>query len=82
MPRKKAAPAEAVDEPKTPKTPKGHTRIYPTHRRDAGDLVVGLPSDGTNSEQLVIGDEGADVPDELAQHLIDSREATAEAPKE
>lgn len=55
--------------------------IFPSHRRGNETLVVAIGrSDQPDSDELVITDEGADVPTELAQHLIDTREATLEAP--
>ncbi len=61
---------------------KGFTRLYPTHRRSAGSLLVTLPSDGVNSpDPIEITDEGADVPDELAEHLINIGEATKKSPE-
>ena len=62
--------------------PEGTVRVYPTHRRDAGPLVVAVPVDGSHTDELVIDDEGADVPTELADQLIAAREATTDAPDE
>lgn len=84
--KSKGRRAPAAEEGKAADKPaEGLTRIYPTHRRQSGDLVVALPSalndDGdSESAELVITDEGADVADELADQLIAAREATTDAP--
>lgn len=75
---KPAAGLDAVEKPS--KAPKGTVRIFPTHRRQAGPLVVGLPSVDGNSDELVIDDAGADVNEALAEQLIAAREATTDAP--
>jgi hypothetical protein len=84
---KKAAAPEPAAEEAAPaaeaahaasKAKKGYTRVYPTHRRQAGDLLVSHDDSG---EPLVVTDEGADLPDALAQQLIDFREVTTDAPK-
>jgi len=60
-------------------------RVYPTHLRQAGDLVVHLPAgidaDGnSHSPEVVISDAGADIDDALAEQLIRFRDATTDAP--
>jgi hypothetical protein len=79
MAKKKPASDEA---PAEAKVAKGLTRIYPTHRRGPGPLVVAIPADPTHSEELTITDKGADVPDALAAQLIAAREATTDDPAE
>lgn len=70
----------AASKPKAPAAPKaaapGEVRVYPTHRRSAGPLVVGLPAVDGNSPELVIDDDGVDVPKALAEHLIGIGEAS------
>lgn len=78
MPRSRPAAAAAKDD----KPAKGHTRIWPTHRRGPGPLVVAIPADPTHSEELTITDKGADVPDALAAQLVAAREATTDDPAE
>ena len=58
----------------------GTVRIYPTHRRGDGPLVVALPSVEGDSAELVITDDGADVNPALGDQLIAAREATTDAP--
>lgn len=63
------------------KPAQGYTRLYPTHRTGTGPLRVSLPSDGVNSpDELEITDEGTEVPDEIAAHLLASRDATETEP--
>lgn len=54
------------------------TRIYPTHLRSAGPIRTAVPDPESpgNSVEIVIGDEGADVDDALAEQLIRFRDAT------
>jgi hypothetical protein len=81
MASKKSTPAPAAEvaaEPEAVAT--DLVTIYPTHRRQEGPLVVSLPSDGINSEELVVTDDGLAVDQATADHLIAAREATLEAP--
>jgi hypothetical protein len=82
---KKATARKAIHETAAEVKPaKGLTRVYPTHRRQAGDLIVALPAvlddDGNvHSGELVITDKGADIEDELADQLIAAREVTTKS---
>lgn len=77
MAKSKAAAAVAD----APEVPEGHVFAYPTHKRQAGPLVVALPAIDGNSDELVIDDAGAVVPESIAKYLIAGGEITTEKPK-
>jgi hypothetical protein len=74
--KKVPATAEAAD------APEGTTRLYPTHRLSTGPLRIALPAVEGHSDELVIDDDGADVPEAIAAYAIASRDATTDAPAE
>lgn len=69
--------AKAKNAPEPEPVP-GTLRIYPTHRLSTGPLLIGHPS----GETIVVDDDGADVEEAIAQHSINFRDATLDAPED
>jgi hypothetical protein len=61
--------------------PEGHVVVYPTHKRSAGPLVLALPAVDGESAEIVIGDDGAAVPQSTADFLVAAGEASLSAPE-
>ncbi len=70
--KKAAAAALAV--------PEGQVLVYPTHKRQAGPLVVALPAVDGESAELLIDDDGLAIDQAVADPLIAGGEVVTEAP--